>query len=990
MFRQIEVCPEHRPYQQILWRVDPSDKLSIYQLNTVTYGTTSAPYLSIRVLQQLAEDHKSEFPNESEVLISDSYVDDVISGADTLESAIELHKNVCILLGKGGCNLRKWITNSPELLKEIPEEYREKSITLNFDRDNVVKTLGIQWNTTGDSFSFKVSIDVARCISKRTILSETARLYDPLGWLTPCTVVAKSLFKQLWEIGVDWDDEVPCELQQKWLEYRSSLYAFSKLKIPRWIQCSNDQKFELHCFCDASTIAYAAAVYARVITPRGIFVNLLQAKSKISPIKTVSIPRLELCAAALLVKLASNVKGSFSDNQVETVYFWSDSSTVLSWIRKPSSQWTVYVANRVAEIQRLSNPLQWNYVPSALNPADCASRGILPHALVEFQTWWYGPLFLYEQPSSWPKNLTNLETAEEKKKNPSSSDMSLDILEPETKISSNTVSDVLDPTTSVKEEDNPSPYPYFLFKFSTLHLLLKVISLCYRYLHNTKHNHKNKELKQTGPLEVRTLNETLVTLLKITQAIDFPDDIKMLISKGEAKQISLLKLMPFIDDEGLVRVGGRLQNSDLPYNVKHPILLSKNNPLSRLIILECHEKTLHGGVSLTMSYVNRKYWILSGNQLAKTIIDSCMHCFRYYAKAASQIMGNLPPVRLNATRPFKHSGVDYAGPIPVKNSNLRSAVISKGYICLFICMVTKAIHLEAVSDLTSNSFLAAFRRFISRRGACTDIYSDCGTNFVGASKELQVLLHKTQKSLPEELRQNLLSNGTDWHFIPPASPNFGGLWEAGVKSVKFHLKRIMNDRILSFEELSTLLCQIEGCLNSRPLCPVSSDPSALDALTPAHFLIGEPTNCIQEETLLNANISHLNRWKAVEKLKQHFWKRWYAEYLNRLQARPKWVKAQPDAKVGALVLIVDERCGPGQWHLGRIHEIHPGSDGRVRVVSIFTRHKIIKRPISKICFLPTDSVHNNNPTIQQQPTTTVGGMEPVPDAVSRSTAQSKD
>lgn len=273
-------------------------------------------------------------------------------------------------------------------------------------------------------------------------------------------------------------------------------------------------------------------------------------------------------------------------------------------------------------------------------------------------------------------------------------------------------------------------------------------------------------------------------------------------------------------------------------------------------------------------------------------------------------------------------------------------------------MVTKAIHLEAVSSLTTNAFLAAFRRFISRRGACTDLYSDCGTNFVGASKELQVLYNKNKNSLPDDIRDSLSLIGTTWHFIPPASPNFGGLWEAGVKSTKYHLKRIMNDRLLNFEELTTLLCQIESCLNSRPLAPVSSDISNFDALTPAHFLIGEPTNCIQEESLLDSNIHHLTRWKCIEKLKQHFWKRWRNEYLNRLQSRPKWLKRQPDIKVGDLVLIADERCGPGQWLLGRIHQTHPGADGHIRVVSVLTKHNIIKRPISKICLLPGNELQN--------------------------------
>lgn len=618
---------------------------------------------------------------------------------------------------------------------------------------------------------------------------------------------------------------------------------------------------------------------------------------------------------------------------IDYIYYWSDSSTVLSWIRKAPSNWSVYVGNRVAQIQRVSNPLDWRYVPSALNPADCASRGMLAEDLVENRTWWFGPQFLYEPTSSWPVNLPNLHTCEEQRK---------------IKVSTHT--------------SGTLSYPEILLKYSKLNHLLRVTSYCFRFAHNCKNTNK----RQINALTSTEIGKTLQVFVKLSQKIDFLDEFDSLSKGKELKNSSILKLMPILDKNGIIRVGGRLQNSSLSYDVKHPILLSKSNPLSKLIILDAHEKTLHGGLTLTMSYVNRKFWIVSGNQLAKTIIHKCMLCFKYAAKTTQQIMGNLPYVRLNVTRPFKHSGVDYAGPILIKASSLRSAATTKGYICLFVCMVTKAIHLEAVSDLTTNSFLAAFRRFVSRRGACTDIYSDCGTNFVGASKELQVLHYRNKKSLPDDLQNALSGFGTNWHFIPPASPNFGGLWEAGVKSAKYHLKRIMNDRLLNFEELTTLLCQIESCLNSRPLAPLSSDPSNIDALTPAHFLIGEPTNCIQEESLLDNTINHLTRWKCVEKLKQHFWRRWHREYLNRLQARPKWLKSKPEAEVGDLVLVADERCGPGQWLLGRIKETHPGIDGHIRVVSVLTKNKIIKRPISKISFLPENSnelTEEANPTV---------------------------
>ncbi|XP_075158099.1 uncharacterized protein LOC142231374 [Haematobia irritans] len=932
MFRQIMVSPHHRKFQQILWRFRPFEEISIYELNTVTYGTTSAPYLAIRVLRKLAHDFYSEFPEASRILLSDTYVDDILSGSDSFENALLLYRDLCGLLKKAGCNLRKWTTNSVDLLREIPEEHRDPSIVFDFSKDKTIKTLGIQWNTDDDSFSFKIVLAESHTPTKRSILSESARLYDPLGWLTPCTVVAKSIFKSLWEHGVDWDSEIPESISNRWLKYRFSLPDLERIRIPRWINWSKHSKVELHCFCDASTVAYAAVAYTRVVTTSNIVVNLIQAKSKISPIKVLTIPRLELCAASLLIKVVQKIKISLRDLQISKFYYWSDSSTVLSWIRKSPSNWNVFVANRVAEIQRFSDPLEWRYIPSGLNPADSASRGIIPGELVENEIWWRGPNFLYESSDLWPQNLPNLETNLEEKG---------------AKISAHN-SEVLQ-------------YPEILQKYSKLETLLRVLSLCTRFVHNCQ----DKRNKQIGFLTTSEINLTLHSLVKLTQKIDFPDEFKLLALKRQIRNSSILKLMPYLDEDGIVRVGGRLQNSDLPYCVKHPIILAKSNPLSKLLILDAHIRTLHGGITLTMSYVNRKFWIVSGNQLAKTIIHRCMPCFRQSAKTARQIMGNLPSIRIKPSRPFKHSGVDFAGPITIKASSVRSSATSKGYICLFICMVTKAIHLEAVSDLTTNAFLAAFRRFVARRGACTDLYSDCGTNFIGASKELQILHSRKSNSLHDDLKQALSLCETNWHFIPPASPNFGGLWEAGVKSAKFHLKRITNERLLTFEELSTLLCQIEGCLNSRPLAPLTPDPADFDVLTPGHFLIGEPTVCIQEPSLLETPVNYLTRWKYIERLKQHFWKRWRNEYLNRLQARPKWLSPEPNAKVGDLVLIADERCGPGQWQLGRIKETHSGADGHIRVVSILTKNKILKRPISKICFLPGDSPDQPTPIAQK-------------------------
>ncbi|XP_061389704.1 uncharacterized protein LOC133324895, partial [Musca vetustissima] len=471
---------------------------------------------------------------------------------------------------------------------------------------------------------------------------------------------------------------------------------------------------------------------------------------------------------------------------------------------------------------------------------------------------------------------------------------------------------------------------------------------------------KGSKERLSGYLRSSELKKSLQKLITLSQDVDFGLEIQQLRKeKGVHSSSRIAQLCPFLDEDGLLRVGGRLQKAKFHYEFKHPIILSKQNPLSVLIFTDAHLKTLHGGLIQMQAYVTRRFWILSARNLAKKVQRNCITCFKYKAKSSQQIMGNLPSVRVEPTRPFKHSGVDYAGPITIKQSTARNSVSTKGYICLFVCMVTKALHLEAVTSLSTDAFIAAFRRFTSRRGMCSDLYSDCGTNFVGSNKELKVLQRRSIESLPEDLANLLANNGTNWHFIPPASPNFGGLWEAGVKSTKHHLKRIMDSRILTYEELSTLLAQIEGCLNSRPLCPISSDPADCEALTPSHFLVGEPILSVPDENLSDQNIDRLSRWKVVQLLNQQFWNRWKTEFINRLQSRPKWLKPQKNVEVGDLVIIFDERVPPGQWPLARITEVHPGADGKVRVVSLKSSGKIYKRPVSKVALLPLQEDFNS-------------------------------
>ena len=286
----------------------------------------------------------------------------------------------------------------------------------------------------------------------------------------------------------------------------------------------------------------------------------------------------------------------------------------------------------------------------------------------------------------------------------------------------------------------------------------------------------------------------------------------------------------------LLRIGGRLRHSALPLDAQLQILLPRDSRLTDLLVDEAHHRTLHGGTQLTLNTLRQKYWIPQGRQRVNAIIHRCTTCSRWRAATDHQLMGYLPATQVTPARPFLHVGVDYAGPLTLLKARGRGQRTHKGYVALFVCLSTRAVHLELVSDCSTEAFLAALRRFTSRRGICTVIQSDRGTNFVGAARELRDMLAHLDTG-HDIIHSTLLKDGIEWRFNPPAAPHFGGLWEAAVKSTKYHLRRVVGEQHFTYEEMTTLLHQIEACLNSRPLQSMSDDPGDLNPLTTGHFLI---------------------------------------------------------------------------------------------------------------------------------------------------------
>lgn len=922
MYRQILVNSNQTKYQRILWRKDPSERIKIYEINRVVYGNASSPYIAVRCLFQLALDNEKEFPVTCHVIKNDFYMDDVLTGANTKAELLDIQSSLVKILLGGGFELRKFLCNSKEMLKQFKVINDLDVSILQIGENEQTKTLGVYWDANNDLIGFNHKVSRTNKLTKRTILSVICQVFDPLGLLGPIIIVSKLIMQELWQLKLEWDEEVPKALAKKWLEFQNDLPQITEFKIPRQTVLSEYIKIEYHGFCDASERAYGACCYIRCCLSADRFISkLLCAKSRVAPLKTLSIPRLELCGAVLLANLSEKVIRVL-EITFNKKYYWSDSMVTLAWIRGSPSRWKVFVGNRVSEIQTITEIEDWNHISSEENPADVLSRGVAINGLIEHKLWWHGPTFLERDQSEW-------ELGEQEHEGEI----------PEQKL-------VVGVMQNIENE-----IFYIIRRISSFNKMQRVVAYVLRFIFNSRL--ENARLRQGGALETQELIESRNVLIRQAQRECFAEEFKDINNnKVIAKHSTILALNPFVQND-LLRVGGRLRNAKISFDKRYPIILPRSHILTSLILKAEHERLLHCGSQALLCSIRETYWPIGGRNVCKQAIRKCFICFKAKPKETTYLMGDLPKVRVNNYSPFLNVGIDYGGPFSLKDRKTRGAKILKAYICLFVCMSTKACHIELVSELTTEAFLAALNRFTARRGRPSNIYSDNGSNFVGANNEISKLFEFVNQN-NNIIKNNLANEHISWHFIPPRSPTFGGIWEAGIKSVKHHIKRVINFPIV-FEDFSTLLVRIEGILNSRPLCPLTEDPDDLSALTPAHFLIGRTLTALPENPLTEVPENRLRQWQRVKAMTQHYWTRWNKEYLAELQTRVKWkTKACDLIKVGALVLIKNEHVSSMQWQLGRIVRVHPGKDNIIRVVDIKVHRGELTRAVNRICVLPNE------------------------------------
>ena len=929
MYLQVKIPLKDRNSLRFLWSEDGS--IIEYRMTSHLFGGVWCASSSTFALRKTVEDSVTASDLVRDTVHKAFYVDDMLKSVKSKEEAKGVIGETKQALKHGGFNLTKFVVNNQQLLENIDAVDRAKEVK-EITSEMYTKALGSKWDIIDDTFYYTHKhSDKHPDITKRTMLSQLSAIYDPLGLVSQAVLPGKILFQNATRLKLSWDECVPPNLAQKWTIWLDSLRNISQIKFPRCVIPDEfpDGVAEIHTFCDASEVGYGVCSYIRIINKQGkIHVALLAGKTRLAPLKSVTIPRLELSAAVEAVKLDCVIRRELDEPVMEST-FWTDSQITLAYIRNDSKRFKVFVANRVATIRRHSVPDQWHHIGGKQNPADVCSRGC---DVSRFDpVWLTGPQFLSEYKNIWPVSQTV-------------SSLQLDDQDPEIKQEKSNAGQVSVNFVDVPDkEDRPHPFEELIKYYSSYYRLKKAICWITRVIQCIK-----GDKKEQGPISVAEMNQAEVKVIKYVQSHIYQEELELLRQgKNVSSSSPLYQLEPTLT-EGLLVVGGRLKHAAIINEMKHPMILPHNHKLSQMIIQEYHN-TAHLGTEWTLSHIRNKYWITKARNLAKQIKRDCVVCKRLYGKTLTQKMADLPTERCEPGKPaFSYVGVDLFGPFYIKQG--RSEV--KRYGCLYTCFTSRAIHIEVLNSLETDTFINGFIRFISRRGYPIRIWSDNGTNFVGARTELSKSLRDLNRS---RVIQAARRKNVDWIFNPPLASHHGGAWERMIRTVRRVLLSLLSSSPRMTDEiLQTVMCEAESIVNSRPITKSSEDINDDTPLSPNHLLLLRE-NCSIPWGIFHNSDTYRKHWRHVQHLSTQFWKRWIHEYLPELQRRQKWNNPVNNLKVGDLVLMLNESSPRGSWPLGLVIETSIGRDGLVRSARIRSKGSEFVRPVTKLVLLEGSS-----------------------------------
>ena len=925
MFHQVKVREEDKDYLRLLFKFpEDKDHVRIYRANTIQFGCIDSPMICMYILQSHCQKHiddprvSTDIKKAARLILDHSYVDDIAIPLNTPEEAIDVKKAIDMLLQKASFSAKKWVTNSSKVLATIQPEDRASYIEKKQGpMSEKTKVLGLEWDPETDVYSIELLPEAqinTTADTKRTILALSAKVnFDPLGITQPFVLLGRIILQDCFRHKLSWDEKVPNEIQQAWDTWKRSAKDLDKIKLPRHTPTKDG---EIHVFGDASGYAFGTVAYLRYKVDNKYDTCFLMSRSRAAPLKMkLTIPNLEMSAAYEAAKLAHLLRTeyNFPSNKI---FCYTDSTCVYHWCRKPVGMLTPFVGNRVKKIHELD--LTFYYINTSHNPADISSKGARPIYLATSVLWNKGPDHLRQPRKSWPKltppptdNVEGIELGLRKQASP--------------QYCLHTISN-----SQLDTEDILDNAPSLDSLINSTHII--------------------SSMKNKTALSLPKRNKIILYWIKRIQQAHYQDTYKALLNKLECPSSSpVLSLHPFLDTNEVMRVGGRLVNSEqLSYDEKHPILLPKNSNFTKLLLQSIHKQFAHPNTDWMFTYLRRKYWIPKGRNIINKTVKACVRCARTNAKPKHQLMADLPKERTNFTQVWDTLGLDVAGPIILKPSYLpRSKTRVKGYILVFSDLTSRCMHLEVLHDISTASIVKAIKRCGARKGYPRKIISDRMSSFIRANKELKAMIDQDNQRLVKECSK--LNIEFKWQFVPPYTPHQAGITERVVYQVKHCIRKTVRNATMTPIELYQLCCDIEAHLNSRPLYKPTYDLEAEDVLTPIHLLLGRPLLPwpTDFEENINMTYSMRERWDQRKALLKSFLKKWHEQYLPTLQSRQKWKTTKPNLKEGTFVLVKDPGVGSLKkqymWPMGIITKVITGRDDRVRTVEIKTERGIETR-----------------------------------------------
>ena len=943
-FMRIKINEEDRNYVRFLWFEDgdPNKPIKVYRYTSVFFGGTSSPFiLNSTICHHLSKYKKDQDPFIQFVahdLEDKLYCDNVLTGTDDEDTAIQYYASSRQIMKDADMNLRQWFTNSPALSAIINKMETGSQRQLS-------GLLGLIWDPKEDILQFPqkpIVIPLEVQFTKRQVLSSASSTFDPVGFISPVIVPAKAFISSMWDKGFNWDEVLPEDLQQEYNKIASEIEKASQFITARCLDLDKTLPVEMHVFCDACPTTAAGCCIFFVQNDK---VKFIASKVKIASSKHArTVPQWELIAMVLGARLGATIKEIFEkDFSSISSHYWTDSTVCLHWLFSHKS-FNVFTRNRKTEILKLTDLSSWSHVRSGDNPADILSRGCTSEELQHSSLWERGPPWLTDH-SLWPTwSPTGLE-GDSTISASAAQAYNQDLVQPDT----GSLQNLID-----------------VSRFTSYESLLRTMSYVLRFISKVKQvREKTRSSEQPSPVvkldipvpTVSEISHAEVILLRAHQIQHFRREREYLQEKTRPPRKPRLQLVRQfnlkLNQCDLLVAPGRLEHAMLDREAKEPILISKKSQFTTLLVRSVHDRQLHAGVRDTVIALRKRFWLPSARGEVTKILRRCVRC-RYHVGVPFRLPPSpaLPDFRLNKMKPFSTVGIDFTGHLIVKNGSKTQ----KCYICLFTCSTTRNVNLEIVNDMSTDQFLQAFRRHCAIYGTPSLILCDNARTFVKGDEEIQKLFKVIED---QKVQHHLAQKRVQVRHIPAKSPHWGGMYERLIGVVKMSIKKVLHRALINLSEMQTLIKEVQVVVNDRPITFVSHDVNDPEPLTPSKLLYGYdvsalPHPIVDPEELDDEDFNDQDQLSKVMKrsslLFQHFVQRFKNEYFASLRERHAYQSKKRESreqaiKVGDAVLIHDDIVPRSSWKLAIVKRLLRGSDGGVRAADIQTRSGVTNRSI---------------------------------------------